>query len=246
MSKVIVITGGGGGLGQVLARRFSDDGETVVLLGRTAAKLEAVVAELGGSATAIQCDVSSPDSVRRAFAVIAERHPQIDVLINNAGIFHPALVAEASDEHIVRTINTNLTGAVLCARSAIPMLPAGGHIINVTSESVALPFPHLTLYQCSKAGLEQLTVSLHRELESSGIRVTTVRAGAMVGDKPGWDADPVDVGRFMEAAMAAGINFMTRPVSRFESVATIMRSLMDLPPDVHVVHVAVHARAGGG
>jgi meso-butanediol dehydrogenase / (S,S)-butanediol dehydrogenase / diacetyl reductase len=245
MSKTIVITGGAGGLGGALARRFSSDGETVILLGRTAAKVEALAGELGAPAMALQCDVSSPDSVRRAFASIAERHPRIDVLINNAGIFHPALLAEASDEHILQTININLTGPILCARAAIPMLPAGGHIINVTSESVALPFPHLTLYQCSKAGLEQLTVSLDRELESSGIRVTTVRAGQMVGDTMSWDVDPAAIARFMGAAAAAGLNLMERPVSRFETVTGVFRSIIDLPPDVHVVHVSVHARAKG-
>src|SRR5579863_4994723 len=101
MSKIIVITGAAGALGSALTRRFSSEGETVILLGRTAAKLEALAGELGGPAMALQCDVASPDSVRRAFASIAERHPRIDVLINNAAIFQPMLVAEASDEHIL-------------------------------------------------------------------------------------------------------------------------------------------------
>ena len=68
MSKVIVITGAGVGLGRALARRFAADGETVVLLGRTAAKVEAAAQEIGERAMAVACDVASPDSVRAAFA----------------------------------------------------------------------------------------------------------------------------------------------------------------------------------
>jgi len=66
VSKIIVITGAGDGLGRALARRFAADGETVVLLGRTLAKVEAVAAAIGERAMAVCCDVSSPDSVRAA------------------------------------------------------------------------------------------------------------------------------------------------------------------------------------
>ena len=80
MGKTIVITGAGVGLGRALARRFAKEGETVILLGRTLSKVQAVADELGEPAFAVQCDVGVPDSVRTAFAAIAERHPKIDVL----------------------------------------------------------------------------------------------------------------------------------------------------------------------
>ena len=86
MGKTIIITGAGDGLGRALARRFARDGETVILLGRTLSKLEAVAAELGEGHLALQCDVGDPDSVRAAFAQIATRHPKVDVLINNASV----------------------------------------------------------------------------------------------------------------------------------------------------------------
>jgi NAD(P)-dependent dehydrogenase (short-subunit alcohol dehydrogenase family) len=112
LPKVIVITGAGLGLGRALAKRFAADGDSVVLLGRTASKVEAAAAELGERAMAVGCDVSSADAVRAAFARIAERHPRIDVLINNAGIFEPSPIAEASDEHILKIIGTNLIGSI--------------------------------------------------------------------------------------------------------------------------------------
>jgi meso-butanediol dehydrogenase / (S,S)-butanediol dehydrogenase / diacetyl reductase len=242
MSKVIVITGAGIGLGRALARRFASDGDSVVLLGRTAAKVEAAAREIGERAMAVACDVSSPDSVRAAFASIAQRHRRIDVLINNAAIFEPFQIANATDAQILDAVTTNLAGPMLCARSAIPVMASGGHIINVTSESVDLPFPHLSVYQSTKAGLERFSLSLYRELDASGIRVSYVRAGQMFEAGKSWDVDPEAAKQFHQAALAAGINLGERPISQFTSVTGIFRSLIDLPPDLHAVTIGLHAR----
>jgi NAD(P)-dependent dehydrogenase (short-subunit alcohol dehydrogenase family) len=244
MSKIIVVTGAGSGLGKSLAQRFSAEGETVILLGRTAAKVEALAAQLGGPAMALACDVGDAVSVRAAFAAIAERHPKIDVLINNAGVFKPSLVVEASDELIYQTLHTNLAGPVLCARSAIPMMGRGGHIINVSSESVQLYFPHQVVYMSSKAGLERLSLTLQRELEPAGIRVTLVRAGAMSGKEAGTSGmDPVAMGKFFAAAKEAGLDLTSLPVSQFKSATNVFRAILDLPEDVQVAAVHMNARA---
>lgn len=243
MSRIIVITGAGVGLGRALARSFAADGNMVVLLGRTAAKVEATAAEIGDRALAIGCDVSSPDSVRAAFAKIAEHFPKIDVLINNAAVYEPFTVAEATDGQIAKIIATNLNGPIYCARAAIAMMEGGGHIINVSSESVEVPFAHLSLYQCSKAGLENFSASLMRELQPSGIRVTCVRAGQMMEEGKSWDIDPAVAMRFAQANMAAGINLRERPISQFASVVPVFQALIDLPADVQVGRVAVQARA---
>ncbi len=245
MSKIIVITGAGVGLGRALARRFASEGESVVLLGRTASKVEAAAKEIGDRAMAVTCDVASPESVRAAFAAIAKRHPRIDVLINNAAVFEPFMVVEATDDQILKTIGTNLTGAILCSRAAIPMMGAGSHIINVSSESVKLAFPHLLLYQCSKAGLERFSEGLYAELEPSGIRVTTVRAGQMMEEGKVWNADPQAQMRFAKAAMAAGINLRERPIAQFTSVTNVFRTLIDLPDDLQAAHISLHARKPG-
>jgi meso-butanediol dehydrogenase / (S,S)-butanediol dehydrogenase / diacetyl reductase len=242
VSKVIVITGAGAGLGRALARRFAADGETVVLLGRNAEKVQKVAAEIGERALALGCDVASPDSVRAAFTRIAERHPRIDVLINNAAVFEPFLIAEASDDQILKSVTTNLAGPILCARSAIPLMGKGSHIINVSSESVGMLFPHLVMYQSSKAGLERFSQGLHHELEPKGIRVTTVRAGQMMEAGKTWEVDPQAAMRFAQACMAAGLNLRERPISQYTSVTNIFRAVIDLPPDLHAQTVFLHAR----
>ena len=242
MPKIIVISGAGVGLGRALARRFVSDGEQVVLLGRTASKVEMVAAELGEQAMAIGCDVASADSVKRAFSAIQARHTHIDVLINNAAAFEPFLVADASDAQIINTVMTNLAGAMLCARAAIPLMPRGSHIFNISSESVGMRFPHLVVYQSSKAGLERFSEGLHHELEPSGIRVTSVRAGQMYEEGKTWDVPPEARMAFGKAAMEAGINLRERPLSQFVSVTDAFRSLIDLPPDLHAIHVSLAAR----
>ncbi|MGO9933309.1 MAG: SDR family oxidoreductase [Steroidobacteraceae bacterium] len=245
MPKVIVITGAGVGLGRALARRFAADGEAVVLLGRTLAKVEAAAAEIGERAVAAACDVGSPASVRAAFAAVAERHPRIDVLINNAALFEPFLIAEASDAQLLDIVGTNLTGPMLCARAAIPMMGRGGHIINVSSESVGMVFPHLVVYQSSKAGLERFSEGLHHELEPSGIRVTSVRAGQMFEPGKVWNIDPAAAVAFGKATAAVGLNPRERPISHFDSVTNVFRALLDLPADLTVQSVRLHARKPG-
>ena len=243
MAKTIVITGAGVGLGRALARRFASEGDNVVLLGRTRSKIEAAAAEIGDKALAIGCDVASPDSVRAAFTEIAETHPKIDVLINNAAIFQPFKIADATDEQILGAVNTNLSGTMFCCRSALPLMEKGGHIINVTSESINLPFPHLIVYQSSKAGVETFSLLLQREVEQDGIRVTYVRAGQMFEEGKVWDADPMAQMAFAQQAVANGLNLAERPITQFASVTPIFRALIDLPPDLMATSITLHARA---
>jgi meso-butanediol dehydrogenase/(S,S)-butanediol dehydrogenase/diacetyl reductase len=240
--KVIVITGANGGLGRALAQRLAGDGEKVVLLGRSLAKVQDVAGSIGEQAMAVACDVTSPDSVKAAFAEISAVHPQIDVLINNAAIFQPFLIEEATDSQIMNGLLTNLAGPILCSRAAIPMLEAGGLIINISSESVEVPFAHLLIYQTTKAGLERFSKGLNQELEGRGIRVTLVRAGQMTGPGQSGDMDPVAGARFFEANLKRGINPMERGVTLYDSTTGLFRHLVDLPPDMHVDTVTFQAR----
>lgn len=243
MGKTIVITGAGAGLGRALARHFAGRGDTVVLLGRTLSKVQAIAEELGAPAMAVECDVASADSVRSAFAAIAEVHPKIDVLINNAAVYEPFTVAEASDRQIDSIVSINLNGPIYCCRAAIPMMEKGATIINVGSESVEVPFVMLSLYKATKAGLESFTSALEVELEESGIRVTLVRAGPMYDidkERPNWDPDAAM--RFHKGCMANGIDLQARPISMSDSVVGVFASVLDLPPDVRVTHVSVGAR----
>jgi 3-oxoacyl-[acyl-carrier protein] reductase len=244
VGKTIVITGAGIGLGRALARRFAREGETTILLGRTFAKVEALAEELGEPHFAVECDVGQPDSVRTAFAKIAERHATIDVLINNAAIYEPFMVANATDEQILSIMNTNFAGPIFTSRAAIPMMEKGAAILNVTSESVDLEFPMLSLYASTKSGLERFSESLSAELQPQGIRVTTVRAGPMYeeGKTMNMNWDPAAAQQFYQLCLASGINLGKRPISNVASVTDVFRALIDLPADVRITHASIEAR----
>jgi NAD(P)-dependent dehydrogenase (short-subunit alcohol dehydrogenase family) len=200
-----------------LATRFAQDGEKLVLLGRSLAKVQAVAAAVGGDTLALHCDVGSPDSVRAAFAQIERQRGCIDVLINNAAIFRPFLIEEATDAQIMECVLANLAGPIFCARSAIPMIRRGGLIINVSSESVSF------------ASLERLSQVLHLELEERGIRVTTVRPGQMTGAESPGEMDPTSAACFLEAALKRGLNPVERGSTDYQSATGLFRRVIDAP-----------------
>ena len=246
--KVVeVITGAGAGLERAIAERLGADGETVILLGRTLAKVQGVADALGGSASAIECDVSDSESVRKAFEIITERHGKIDVLINNAAVFVPFLLEEGSAELIKSTIDTNLVGPILCSRAAIPLFRAagGGLVISVSSESVELDMPWFSVYEASKTGLERFTRALRHELKPDNVRVTTLRIGSLIDPQKQWDVDPVIMGRFMQASVAAGFDLMRKKSSKLGTAAGIVRSLIDMPDDTGIDLVTLSGRQSG-
>lgn len=235
MGKIIAITGAGDGLGRALARRFAKDGDTIILLGRTKSKVDAVAAELGDAHMAVECNVRDPKSVEAAFAAIGARFPKIDVLINNAAIFEPFTLAEVRPEQIQLQIETNLSGPIYCSHAALPLLRGGGQIINVTSESAPLKMPMLWLYAGTKTALEFMSEMWMRELEEEGVRVTIVRCGQMMDEtKTGSSWDPDVAMRFGMANAKVGINLRERGISHYNSVADRFRAILDTPPDLQV------------
>ncbi len=243
MARTIVITGAGDGLGRALARRFAKDGDTVVLLGRTLSKVQAVAEELGAPAMAVQCDVADGPSVKAAFAEVAKIHPKIDVLINNAGIYWPFTLDEASDDLVENLTSININGTIFCAREALPLFQGDGQIINVTSESSVLKTPMMWLYASTKHAVELISEMWGRELEPQGVRITTARCGQMFDETKTSAPWPVEVSmKFGAAAAAAGINLREKGTSHYQSVTDAFRAILDMPRDTHLNLVAINGR----
>lgn len=248
MSKTIAITGGGAGLGLAMAQRLAADGHELFLLGRTASKLESAaarIAETGGKAHAVACDVGDAGSVEASFARLRELTPRLDVLINNAGVFAPFFLAEATNAQIADTLNTNLAGPMYCSREALRSMEAGGHILCIGSELAVITGAMLGAYQASKAGLERYCRTLDQEVGPQGIRVTLVRAGKMYGPDMSGMMEPEVARRFTEESLKLGIDNTKNPISLFASVAELIPGLLALPQDVNVPEIMLAGRHPG-
>jgi NAD(P)-dependent dehydrogenase (short-subunit alcohol dehydrogenase family) len=181
-NKVALITGGGSGIGLAMARTFVASGYSIVISGRDAKRLQSAAEELSGlriQVTAIACDVRDPVSVEKLFQEIGKHHSTIDVLINNAGVAHAlAPVDQLSVETWKEVIDTNLTGTFLVTRAALPLMRAGGTIVNNLSVAALQPFAGMSAYNASKFGALGFTNALREDLRQRGIRVVALLPGA--------------------------------------------------------------------
>src|SRR6266853_1125412 len=180
--KVAVITGGGTGIGLAMARLFAQSGYSVIITGRDAKRLKRAADDIStknGQAIAIACDVRDPASVNKLFSEIGNHHASIEVLINNAGVAH---ILTPVDLLPVETwkdvIDTNLTGTFLVTRAALPLMRAGGTIVNNLSVAAVQPFAGMSAYNASKFGALGFTHALREDLRKRGIRVLALLPGA--------------------------------------------------------------------
>jgi NAD(P)-dependent dehydrogenase (short-subunit alcohol dehydrogenase family) len=182
--QVAVVTGGGRGIGAAIARRLAQMGASLVIAGRTRKPLDSTAAAIrssGGECAAVECDVTSLDSVMRLSSHIESTFGRADVLVNNAGIggfggpLHE-MPPDAWDE----VLNTNLRGVFYSIRAFAPMMiRAGrGHIINISSLAGKNPLPNGAAYAASKWGLNGLSYSVAEELRGHNIRVAVVCPGS--------------------------------------------------------------------
>ena len=174
---VCLVTGGGRGIGRAVAVALAAEGGTVAVAARTREQVQAVAAEIGGLALAI--DVRDEGACERAVAEVAERLGPLSVLVNAAGISPVRQRAELHDVGAFRDLlDVNLTGAYLMTRAAVPLLlENGGSVVMVASVTGLSGSPRLAGYGAAKAGLVQLTRTLALEWADRGVRVNAVCPG---------------------------------------------------------------------
>jgi NAD(P)-dependent dehydrogenase (short-subunit alcohol dehydrogenase family) len=168
MSKVALITGAGSGIGEASALALADEGWSLALCGRRRERIAAVAEHAGrrgAQAIAVEADVTDPESVGRLFDETERRFGRLDLLFNNAGTGAPPQpLEELSLEAWRRVVDTNLTGAFLCAQRALRQMkkqdPRGGRIINNGSISAHAPRPNSAPYTATKHAITGLTRSL--------------------------------------------------------------------------------------
>jgi 3-oxoacyl-[acyl-carrier protein] reductase len=185
--KVAIVTGGSRGIGHAVALLLAEDGASVVVSGRDAARVDAASKELdslGAQILGVAADVARREDVDRLVGAARERFGRIDILVNNAGITRDALLVRMKDEDWDQVLDVNLKGAFLMTRAVgkVMMRQKGGRIINIASAAGAMGNAGQVNYSAAKAGLIGMTKAAARELAHWGILVNAVAPGLIDTD----------------------------------------------------------------
>lgn len=215
--KVAIVTGASRGIGRATALALAAQGAKVVVnyaSSSTAAdQVVAEITEAGGTAIALQADVSKTDQVDALFNQVMETWGRIDVLVNNAGITRDTLLLRMKPEDWQAVIDLNLTGVFLCTRAAskIMLKQKSGRIINITSVAGQMGNPGQANYSAAKAGVIGFTKTVAKELASRGVTVNAVAPGFIATDMTKELKNTEDIlkfiplGRYGEAEEVAGM-----------------------------------------
>ncbi len=234
----ILITGGGTGIGRACAAALAADGATVVVCGRTAGRLEATVAGIepghGGSAHAVEADVTVEDDVRRAVAATVEAAGLLTGVVANAGgggALAPHHLQNLEAHEAV--LRLNVVGTMLCVKHSVPAMVAagGGSFVGMSSLAGHVTHPHFGAYPAAKAAIEQMMRNAADEYGASGVRFNAVRPGfiatevmeAIPRDSDVYDsyvrntplAPTVEGGVGEPSDVAALVRFLVGPESRW-------------------------------
>lgn len=188
MKKIAVVTGASSGIGKACALALLGQDWTVVLVGRRADALQAVVAESGKvEAIAMPADVSNEAQIKQLFDTVQEKFGRLDLLFNNAGISLPyALPSELSGEEWRNAVNVNLHGAFYCLSHAFALMkaqtPQGGRIINNGSISAHTPRPGSIAYTATKHAVSGLTKTANLDGRVFNIAVGQIDIGNVASD----------------------------------------------------------------
>jgi NAD(P)-dependent dehydrogenase (short-subunit alcohol dehydrogenase family) len=236
---VVIITGAGSGIGRAIARKLAGAGHRVALAGRRMETLEVTLSKLppDRDAFAVPTDVTRADSVEELFNIVVGRAGRVDVLINNAGVFGPAApVEDYPHDGWAATVETNLTGAFLCAQAAFRQMirqrPSGGRIINNGSLSAHVPRPNAVAYTATKHAITGLTKALALEGRRHGIACGQIDIGNAATDM----TKQLEVG-----ALKADGSLLAEPTMSVEYVADAVLYMVELPLNANVLSMTVMA-----
>ncbi|MEZ5091652.1 SDR family oxidoreductase [Nocardioides sp.] len=227
--RLTIITGGTRGIGAATALRLAADGHRLVLAyaadDESAEATATAVRETGAACHPVRCDLTTDEGLDALFAVAGEHGP-LTGLVNNAGAtFHIGPLADTEPDVVRRTIDLNLTAALLCARRAVLAMSTdrggtGGVIVNVSSGAATLGSPgEYVQYAAAKAGIDAMTLGLGTEVAGQGIRVVGVAPGHI---RTRMHADAGEPGRLDRVAPSIPLRRPGEPEEIAEAIAWLM------------------------
>jgi 3-oxoacyl-[acyl-carrier protein] reductase len=184
VGKVAVVTGASKGIGASIARALAEEGASVVVnYSSSKQDAERVVAEIaarGGTAIAVQADVSKPAHIERLFSEARRSFGRLDILVNNAGMYEFSPLEGVTEEHFHQHFNVNVLGLLFTTKEAVKQMgPEGGSIINIGSIASSMRMPNSAVYSASKAAVDAITGVLAKELGPRKIRVNSISPGVI-------------------------------------------------------------------
>ena len=180
--KVAIVTGASKGIGAAIATHLAAAGASVVVNYSSskggADRVVDLIAKQGGTAVAVQANVSQKPDIDRLFAETKKAFGRLDILVNNAGVYEFAPLETVTEEHFHRQFNLNVLGLLLTSQKAVEHFDAaGGSIINISSVAGVNPPPTASVYSATKGAVDALTKSLAKELGARKIRVNSLNPG---------------------------------------------------------------------
>lgn len=184
-SRTALITGASRGIGAAIAKRLAEDGCAVIVNYRSnrtqAEEVCKKIRSQGGTASAVQADVSSLEDCRALVAAVMAEHGRLDILVNNAGWARRASLSQIEPDSMRQQIAINVEGPILMTQAAAPNMSCGGCIINITSIAAA-GGPEFSVYAATKAAENAITRSFAHELGPLGITVNAVAPAGVETD----------------------------------------------------------------
>jgi NAD(P)-dependent dehydrogenase (short-subunit alcohol dehydrogenase family) len=180
-ADVTLVVGASSGIGRAVARRFGEEGANVVAAARSLDRLETLAREIrdaGGTAIAVECDLTDRESVDGAIDTATEAFGRVDVAFNSAGTITRGPITETDEADMERVVDVNLQGPMRLARAVLPeLVETEGTLINVSSEAGERGIENLPAYCASKGGLNTLTKQLAVEFGPEGVNVNAIAPG---------------------------------------------------------------------
>jgi NAD(P)-dependent dehydrogenase (short-subunit alcohol dehydrogenase family) len=181
--KVAVVTGGSAGIGLGIAKRFTQEGARVFIVGRRQSQLDEAVATIGGDAAAIRGDISNLADLDHIYATLEAQAGRIDVLAVNAGVYEFGKLGEITEGQFDRTFNTDVRGLLFTVQKALPLLAKGSSVILIGSMVSIKGFAACPVYNASKAAVRSFARTWIVDLKGRDIRVNVLSPG--YADTPG-------------------------------------------------------------
>jgi NAD(P)-dependent dehydrogenase (short-subunit alcohol dehydrogenase family) len=177
--KVCLVTGAGSGIGKAIAKQFGAEGARVAVVDLNESHGKATAQEIGGEAIFARCDVGNPEDIRSAIRAAVDKWNRIDVVVNDAAMMTFQPILDLPDEDWNKVLNVNLRSVFLFCKYAVPHMPQGGAIVNISSVHAHETTKNVVPYASSKGGMEAFIRGFSEEMEDRKIRVNCVAPGAV-------------------------------------------------------------------